>query len=321
MYKKISIIAVIIIGLALGIGMATQYRNAQKQVVLDPKLSISTSFYPLAYLAEQVGGDKVRVSTVIPNGIEPHDFEPTPQDVITLRSAKVFIYNGNGLETWAENLQSELQNAGVSVVVASQAVTTLPPLEEAIAISSESEKEHSEQGNFDPHIWLDPIRARQIAELIRDTYISVDAANAEYYRAKTLELTNRLNGLHTEYQTTLANCTTRDLVVSHDAFNYLATRYNLTMYAIAGLSPDAEPSVQKLTALTRLIKEKNISTIFFETMASKRLSETLAKETGVRTDSLNPLEGLTADDLAAGKNYETIMRDNLQAISRALICQ
>ncbi len=322
MYKKIAIIAVIMIGLVLGVAAANEYRTQPAEVKTQPKLGVSASFYPLAYLAEQVGGNKVTVTSVIPNGIEPHDFEPTPQDIIALRSAKVFLYNGNGLEAWAENLQSELQTAGVTVVAANQAVTALPVVEEKLILDTESaEEEHAEHGAFDPHIWLDPIRARQIAELIRDTYILVDPINADYYRAQSAELITRLNVLHTEYQTTLATCQSREVVVAHDAFNYLAKRYNLNMHAIAGLSPDAEPSVKRLAELIALIKEQKISTIFFESLASPRLSEMLAKETGSVTAVLNPLEGLTADDLAAGKNYETIMRDNLQALSTALVCQ
>ncbi len=317
MYKKLAVIAGLTIAVALSVSAASYYRN-QKTVPETPKLAVSASFYPLKFLAEEVGGDKVTVTSVIPNGVEPHDFEPTPQDVIALRNAKVFLYNGNGLEAWAENLQSDLQNAGVTVVAASQAVTALHTDVIEEATSTTAHEPHSE---FDPHIWLDPIRARQITELIRDTYVSVDPANADYYRTKSAELTARLNTLHTEYQNTLATCTSRDVVVAHDAFNYLAVRYNLNMHAIAGLSPEAEPSAKRVAELADYIKEQKISTVFFESLVSPRLSETLAKEVGVKTDVLNPLEGLTADDLAAGKNYESIMRDNLSALSRALVCQ
>lgn len=307
---------------------AAVMRRAEPVTEAPTKLTVSATFYPLMYLAEQIGGEKVVVTSVVPNGVEPHDFEPTPQNVIALRQAKAFIYNGNGFDEWAERLKPELESAGVVVMSASQAVTVLPSQEEAIIIDSESEAEaheevghEDEHGTFDPHIWLDPIRARQISELIRDTYISLDPANADYYRAQTADLVNRLNDLHAEYEKTLANCTTRSVVISHDAFNYLAKRYNLNMYAVAGLSPDAEPSIKRLSELTTLIKEQKITTVFFETLVSQNLANTLAKETGAQTATLNPIEGLTADDLAANRTYDTIMRDNLQALSKALLCQ
>ncbi len=326
MYKKIALIIFLVLALALAAAAAVQYR-IEPEPIGPAKLSVSASFYPLAYLAEQVGGDKVSVTSVIPNGLEPHDFEPTPQNVIALRSTKAFIYNGNGLDTWAERLKPELESAGVVVIAASQAVTALSTVEESIIVvgeesGHEEESEvHEDHGAFDPHIWLDPIRARQISELIRDTYIALDPVNADYYRTRSAELATRLGGLHDEYEKTLANCSTRNVVVSHDAFNYLAKRYNLTMQAIAGLSPDSEPSIKRLAELTDFVKKEKVSTIFFETLVSKNLADTLAQETGVTTAVLNPIEGLTADDLAANRNYEIIMRNNLQALSQALVCQ
>ncbi len=331
MYKKVALIVFLVLALALAAAAAVHYRTEPKPIG-PAKLSVSASFYPLAYLAEQVGGDKVTVTSVIPNGLEPHDFEPTPQNVIALRSAKAFIYNGNGLDTWAERLRPELEDAGVTVVAASQAVTALSTLEESIIVGAEEsgheeegevheDEVHEDHGAFDPHIWLDPIRARQISELIRDTYIALDPVNADYYRTRSAEVATRLGVLHDEYEKKLANCSTRNVVVSHDAFNYLAKRYNLTMQAIAGLSPDAEPSIKRLAELTDFVKKEKVSTIFFETLVSKNLANTLAKETGVVTAVLNPIEGLTADDLAANRNYETIMHDNLQALSQALVCQ
>ena len=322
MFKKISLIAVIIIGLVLAAALASRKQETVLPVTQE-KLAVVASFYPLAYLAEEVGGERVTVRSVIPMGTEPHDFEPTPQDIIALRSSRVFVYNGNGLDPWADRLRSELESAGLSVVAASQAVSVLPVREEAVEIIMDpaSTEDHEEQYGYDPHIWLDPIRARQISELIRDALIAADPAGAAYYRAQATTLQNRLSSLHQDYEKTLSACINRSVVVSHDAFNYLASRYKLSLYPIAGLSPDAEPSTKRLADLTTLIKEQKVSTIFFESLASSRLAETLAKETGARTAVLNPIEGLTVDDLAAGKNYESLMRDNLSALSTALVCK
>lgn len=320
MYKKIALIVGIILVLAIGAALLPTKPVAP---VGPPKLAISATFYPLAYLAEQVGGDKVTVTSVVPNGIEPHDFEPTAQDVIALRQAKAFIYNGNGLDVWAERLQPELTAAGVSVISASQAVTALPLKSEGLVVA-ESAEEHASsttQAVFDPHMWLDPVRARQISELIRDTFISLDPTNAEYYRAQTANLGIRLTTLDTDFAHTLAKCQSKTIVVSHDAYSYLALRYGLQLRAIAGLAPDAEPSAKQFAELTKFITDQKVSTVFFETLASPRLAETLAQEAGVKTAVLNPIEGLTAADQQTGRNYESIMRDNLQALATALVCQ
>lgn len=299
MYKKIAIIVIIIFGLAAAAAFASRSR-VNRPAPSSNKISVTASFYPLAYLAEQVGGDRVQVQSITSNGTEPHDFEPTPQDIITLRSSRVFFYNGNGVDAWADRVQPELTSAGVKVVAASQAVSLIQE---------------------DPHIWLDPIRARQIAELVRDTLIVVDPSGTDYYRVRFIELSGRLTVLDADYTKNLANCATRDVVVSHDAFNYVAERYRLNLYPIAGLSPEAEPSAKRLSELAQLVREKKIKTIFFESLVPSYLAETLAKETGATTDVLNPIEGLTGNDVAAGKNYETIMRDNLNALSKAMICQ
>ena len=299
MYKKIAFIVLIIFGLAAAAAFASRAR-INRPAPSSNKISITASFYPLAYFVEQVGGDRVKVQSITPNGTEPHDFEPTPQDIITLRSSRVFFYNGSGVDAWADRVQPELTAAGVKVVTASQAVSLI---------------------RQDPHIWLDPVRARQIAELVRDTLIVVDPSGADYYRVRFIELSGRLTVLDTDYTKNLANCATRDVIVSHDAFNYLAQRYHIELQAIAGLSPEAEPSAKRLSELAQLIKEKKIKTVFFESLVPSHLAETLAKETGATTDVLNPIEGLTEDDIAAGKNYESIMRDNLNALSKAMICQ
>ncbi|OGH64684.1 MAG: hypothetical protein A2821_04505 [Candidatus Magasanikbacteria bacterium RIFCSPHIGHO2_01_FULL_41_23] len=318
MYKKITIIIVIILGLALAAVFASRSK-VNNFVPKSAKISVTASFYPLAYFAEQVGGDRVSIQSITPNGTEPHDFEPTPQDIITLRSSRVFFYNGNGVDAWADRVQPELIVGGVKVVAVSDAVSLMPtPVEQMVDDEREDKRIFNQ---FDPHIWLDPIRARQIAELIRDTLIVVDPSGADYYRGQFSDLSGRLTALDTDYTKSLASCATRDVIVSHYAFNYVAERYNLKLYAIAGMSPEAEPSAKHLAELTRLVKEKNITTIFFETLVSPRLAETLAKETGAVTNVLNPIEGLTSEDLSAGKNYETIMRDNLSALTTAMLCQ
>lgn len=265
----------------------------------NEKIVVAASFYPIQHFTQKVVGDVAQVVTVTPMGVEPHDFEPTPQDIIRLRQSKVFFYNGAGVDAWAERAQTELTNVGVTVVALSQAV------------SLESN---------DPHFWLDPVRAAQEVALIRDTLANVDPAHADAYRANAAQYISELEKLNQEYQTSLATCQTRDVVVSHDAFGYPARRYGLTLYSIAGLSPEAEPSPQHLAELTEIVTQKKITTIFFETLATPKLAETLAAETGATTAVLNPIEGLIEADLKTSKNYDILMRENLSALRGALLC-
>lgn len=280
-------------------------------------VTIAASFYPLVHFAEKVSGTSASVISMVPNGIEPHEFEPTPQDIIRLRQSKVFFYIGDGLEPWAERLKAELEPAGVRMISIAAAVTTLPIAEEEIIIAESEE----EQAGYDPHVWLDPVRAQNIVALIRDELIQADPTHATEYRQNAANYTNELAKLHDAYEKGLAQCASRDIVVSHDAYQYVAHRYGLNLHAIAGLSPEAEPSPQRLAKLTERIKDKKISTVFFETLTTPKLAETLARETGAKTDVLNPIEGLTESEQRAGKNYDSIMQENLVALRRALVCQ
>lgn len=275
-------------------------RHPVNQTRINEKITVAVSFYPIQYFTQKVVGDVANVIVITPSGVEPHDFEPTPKDIIRLRQSKVFFYNGVGVDAWADRTRDGLIKNGVTVVALNQAVS----LE-----------------NNDPHIWLDPIRVAQEVALIRDTLVSIDPTHADAYRANAEKYSEELKKLDQDYRTGLANCQTRDIVVSHDAFHYPAARYHLNLNAIARFSPDAEPSAQRLAELSDLIKEKHISTIFFETLATPKLAETLARETQVKTAILNPIEGLTADNQKTGKNYDILMQDNLTVLRTALVCQ
>lgn len=312
----IGLLAVLVAGVVF-------WNNQNKQpVAITPvvgeKITVGATFYPLAYLAEQIGGDLVQVINATPVGVEPHDYEPSPRELIKLQQAKVFLINGAGLDPWAEKAAADWKSKGQTVLVMSDTVTVLPPAEEHGGHEDEDAHNH---GAFDPHFWLDPVRARQMSGVIRDALIAADPVNSDAYRTNTINLLQRLSDLHTAFEQGLAQCQSRTVVAAHDAYNYLAKRYNLEMHAIAGLSPDAEPSARRLAELTDLVKTEGISTIFFETLTSRQLADTLAREAGVKTAVLNPIEGLTAAEVSAGKNYDILMRENLAQLRLALVCQ
>jgi zinc transport system substrate-binding protein len=266
----------------------------------DNKLTVVGSFYPLAHFAQQVGGDKVNVVNITPAGSEPHDFEPSPRDLAAIQSAGLFLFNGLGLDSWATKIKTNLQNSGLTAIDMSKVVDTV---------------------DNDPHFWLNPVQAKQEVQAIVNGLTNVDVANTELYRSNADAYIAQLDQLDSDYRTGLANCRTREVVTSHAAFGYLAREYGLTAHAIAGLSPEAEPSAQQLSELATLVRERNIGYIFFETLASPKLAETLANEVGAQTLVFNPLEGLTNQEIAEGKTYISVMRENLANLRTALACQ
>lgn len=288
------------------IGMASEKSLASE------KLKVIATFYPLAELARQVGGELVDVTNITPTGAEPHDYEPSPRDIIKIRSAKVFLLNGGNIDVWAEKIQNDLKKRGIEVI----------NMSESLRKSTQLLRSQGKNGErFDPHFWLDPILRQEQVAIVRDTFIKVDPENAEYYRKAGEDYINRLVTLDQEYKDGLRHCAIREVVVSHAAFGYLAKRYQLEMIYISGISPDQEPSPRRLAEISLLAREKNIKYIFFETLLSPKLAETVAREIGAKTLVFNPIEGLTDEEIRAGKNYISLMEDNLKNLRIALQCK
>ena len=316
--KFLATVGVLAVVVAIGWFVLHQDRTTDRTTMVsdNTNVTVAATFYPLAYFAEQVGGKQVSVINVTPSGAEPHDYEPSPRDLIKVGQAKVVLINGAGLDPWAEKASAEWKQKGQQVVIMSEAVELM-----AAPAEGEEEGEEHNHGAYDPHFWLDPVRARQIIGIIRDQLILVDPVNADLYRQNAVTAIERLIALDADYKIGLAQCAQHEVVAAHDAYGYLAARYNLTMYPIAGLSPEAEPSARRLAELSDLVKAKKINTIFFETLTSHKLADTLAREAGVKTAVLNPIEGLTPNEAAAGKNYDILMRENLAQLRLALVCQ
>jgi zinc transport system substrate-binding protein len=286
------------------------FRNGQNQqpTASNSNLKVVGTFYPLAHFALAVGGNYVDVSNITPAGAEPHDYEPTPQDIIKAYNAKVFIMNGGGIDTWAEKIISDLSSKGVMVVDIQDSVQL-----EAAPIGTETP--------LDTHIWLDPVLAQQEVQLIRDAFMKADPIHAEAYDKNAADYIAQLQSLDKDFRTGLMSCKLKDIVTSHAAFGYMAKRYGLNQIAISGLSPGAEPSPQTLASIVQIARQKQIKYIFFETLVSPKLSQTIANEVGSQTIAFNPLEGLTDSEIAAGKTYLTEMRTNLDALRTALQCK
>ncbi len=274
-------------------------------VSTNEKPVIAASFYPLAFLAREIAGSDYEVVSVTPGGVEPHDFEPSPQDIVRLQSAKLLFANGFGIDAWVERLQPTLIEHGVKVVTLTDGIDS-----KGITVMDSN-----------PHLWLDPQAMEVYAQTIAKTLSSQFPSQQMLFTANAKAMEAKLSALDRSYKTGLVNCRLHEVIVSHDAFAYLASRYEFSVIAIAGFSPQEQPSAKHIGELVTLAKEKGIKTIFFETLVSPKLSQTLAAEVGATTSVLDPIEGFSETDLAAGKSYFTAMESNLQALRVAMECQ
>lgn len=292
---------VILVILLLGGGGYALYKTRHtSSPATSGKLTVAASFYPLAEFTRQITGDRADITTITPAGAEPHDYEPTPQDIIAIRTAKAFFYNGSGVETWAGKVVADLKNSSVTTV---------------------NMTDHFSLLGADPHIWLDPVNAQKEVQLIADAVRQADPVNSLIYQANAEAYIAKLHGLDQEYRLGLSDCASKDIVTSHAAFAYLAKEYGLNQVSIAGLSPDQEPSPQKIAETATFARAHNIKYIFFETLVSPKLAETVAREIGAQTLVLNPIEGLSDAERNAGENYITLMQKNLANLRTALQCQ
>jgi zinc transport system substrate-binding protein len=292
--KLILSIFVLLILAALGFFI---FQNKPRQTATSGKLQVSTSFYPMYFLASQIGGDRAQVYNITPAGAEPHEYEPTAQDIARIETSNILILNGSSLETWGQKIKDDVQNKNVKVVIVGDKLATK-----------------------DPHIWLDPLLFKQEAAKVEKTFVEADPANASFYQNNASQLETKLDNLNAQFEQGLKSCKKSDFVTSHAAFSYLAKRYNLKQIAIAGLSPEEDPSTKRLTQIADIVKQQNIKVIFFESLVSPKLAETIANETGAKTSVLDPIEGITDKQLNAGQNYFTVMQTNLKNLQSALDC-
>lgn len=295
-----------ILGLIFIIGLAAVLIKAGRQspqINQSNKLQVATSFYPLYFMAAQIGGAKAQVINIMPAGTEPHDFEPTAQAMAKMQNSRLIILNGGGFEAWGDNLKKNIDSEKTKIITAA------------------TESDAPAAGNTDPHLWLSPLPAKNLVDKITQGFAQADPVNKNYYQANASALKNELDGLDAAYKQALANCAGNYIITSHAAFGHLAAAYGFNQRSIAGQSPEAEPSPAKLAKIIKFAKDNKIRYVFFENLASPKLAQTVAREIGAQTLELNPLEGLTDEELAQGKDYLSILRDNLTNLKIALQCQ
>lgn len=282
-----------------------------------PKIKVVTTIFPLFDFARQVGGERVAVEMLLPAGAEPHTWEPSPRDIARLYDARVFIYNGAGMEPWADRLKGELAKKGVLVVEAAAGLATLQGTEDAGEGAGAGGGSGRVAGT-DPHVWLDPVLAGEMVERIAAALAEADPAGRETYFARAKDYGRRLEDLDAGYRQALSGFAGRKIVVSHAAFGYLARRYGLEQVGITGLVPDTEPDPRKMKEVAEICRRENVRYVFFEPPVSPRLAEAVAREAGARTLPLYPLASLAPDQAAAGTGYIELMKENLASLKTAL---
>lgn len=331
MKKRISI-------LALMMTMIFAFTACAKAEVknTDGKISVGVTIYPLQYFTERIGGDKVEVFSIIPDGSDAHTFDPKPKDLSNLTNTDIFIYNGLGMEEWIDSILTVVEGTEVKVVEASTGIEALPATtededhshegeteeehaahadEEDVDHSNETEEEHADHdhGAYDPHVWLSLDSAIVQAENIKNSLVEVDSTNKEYYETNFEELKKDLTSLKDEFSEKMASLTNKEFVTGHAAFGYLTNDFGLNQTSISDVFGEGELTPKYLEEIISYAKEKNVKVIFSESTASTKEAETLAKEIGATVEKIYSLE-TKEDDL----NYLDGMRYNLEKIYESL---
>ena len=311
-----TLILVVVLTISGCAGRATAPVRAPRAATGPETVPVVASFYPLYEFAARIGGEHAAVRMLVPAGAEPHDYEPTARDVAGLMAAKLLVYNGAGFEPWVEKVLPSLPAAVVKVnATAGLALVGADAEGEPNRRAAESGK-----AGFDPHVWLDPVLAQQQADNILAGFVGANPANRTAYEANEARLKADLRELDARYRQTLQSCRRKVFITNHAAFGYLASRYGLTMLPVSGLSPEAEPSPARLKEIVGLARQHGVRIIYFETLVSPRVAETIAREIGAQTRVLNPLEGLSPEEQRRGATYVRVMDENLRALADGLDC-
>ena len=300
----------------------------------DGKLTVMASFYPLQYLAEKIGGEHVSVTSLTPDGAEPHDLELSPKMVDSLSSADAVVYLAGFQSAVDEAIE---QQAPKTVIDVSSAAELIEAGTDANHLSEDEEEatdeaqsgeteahEHDHEGHdhhhemsTDPHFWLDPTRMAKAATLVGDKLAEADSAHADVYKANAKALAEELNTLSDTLVTKTSTCKVKTFVTAHTAFGYLADRTGLTQVGISGLDPESSPSPARLAEIAQIAKEQGVTTIFTEALIDPKVAQTLADDLGITTAVLDPIESQTD----ASKDYTATMNSNIDALTKALDCQ
>ena len=305
--KNLKYIVFVLIVIAFIFGITT-VQNKDKEETTQTKPLVSLSTFSLYDIAKHVAGDSVELVMILPFGVDPHSFEPTPKLMAKISKSDLVVYSGAGLEPWTDGFDFKGKVVNMSKNV------------NLIKLNLHH-GHHHKIGSFDPHYWLDMNNMIIATKLIADELIKISPANKELYLKNRDNYIKGLKQLDDEYKAKLHKCQENTIIVDHNAFSYMAKKYHFNVESLSGLSPEAQPSAKKMITLVKNIKEHNISSIFFESFANAKPIQSVAKEAGIKIDVLQPLANITADEAKQKLSFKDIMKINLQKISKALKCQ
>ena len=297
---KFFISFLIVIGIFIG-GCSKKESN-QEQVV-------ATSTFSLYDITKHIAKDSIKVIHILPFGVDPHSFEPTPKLMANLEKSRLIIYSGAGLEPWIDNFVFKNKAIDMSKFVHLK------------KLDNHSHHHKHQHLVYDPHYWLDIDNMKIAVNVITDELIKIKPQKKDFYLQNKREYLAQLTRLEDEFNTKLKSCKKNEIIVNHNAFSYLASKYNFFVKSLTGLSPEAQPSAKDIQSILTDIKKEGIDVVFFEHFVSDRTMKSIAKDSGVRLDVLQPLGNITADEAKKNMSYIDIMRDNLTKISKALKCQ
>jgi zinc transport system substrate-binding protein len=269
------------------------------------KIKIIASFYPLYEFSKNVVGDKADVSTFVPIGVEPHDWEPSTGDIVNLKNTDVFVYNGIGMEPFVDKLINSGEYDNVKFIETSDGISLI----------------RSENEGYNPHVWLNPILAKNQVLTIKDAMISTDPQNRQYYEDNANSYIAKLDDLDSEIKAELSSCKKDTFVPFHDAYSYFANRYGLKTFPLSGISPESEATAAEIKEFVDFVKQNQIEIIYSEELIDPKLANALADEAKTQVLVFSPLEGLTNEELQNGMTYLTKMKQNLVNLKVGLECQ
>lgn len=291
--------------------------------VKDEKLVVYSTFFPIYDFTNRIGGNKIDLRQLIPKGVAAHDFEPTSQDIVNLEKADLLIINGNNLEGWADDIINSLNNP-IELCDSGKDLDVIEGEDHSHNHQDENEDKENHKHDdhnhlaLDPHTWTSPKMAIKQMENIKNKLVQLDPANAAYYTENYNEAMEDFSKLDNEFKTKIKSFSSKDLIVSHEAFSYMAKDYGLNQIGIEALIPESEPTPQKMAEIIDFVKENDIKAIYFENNASSKVADAIANETGVKVLSLNTLESITEDEEKNGEDYLSLMRKNLYSLEEGL---
>lgn len=312
-FSQAIFIAFFMIFFLIGCSQTDHTANKNNEINGHKVLEIYTSLYPLQYVAEQIGGDFVNVHSILPPGADAHSYEPTSKEIISIAKGDLFFYLGAGMEAYAETVAQSLASQDVRLVEIGE--------DETLFIQDEHDDENDHEhhhGDYDPHVWLDPIRLAQVAEIVKNELVNLNADGEDIYEENYQDLIAELTELDQSFQEVIDRKDNKHILVSHAAYGYWEERYGIEQIAVNGLSSSSEPSQKELANIIQQTKEYDLNYILFEENTSNRVSEIIQDEIGAEAAVIHNLEVLTEKDIENSEDYLSIMQSNLEILDRVL---